>query len=126
MDEKVLEFLGRTADWAPHSEWLNYAPYGMEVYVRVGVRKVPWSKTPVKCFDVANVNVEEQRQGLGIFSRWMTQLHELLLTRGFAAIRIENVLNPRLADKLRRHHWVEVTGFSEDIAPTFLLPLQPA
>jgi hypothetical protein len=53
------------------------------------------------CFDIANVNVQEEFRGKGIFTEWLTKTIRLVLDQEFDAIYVENVLNPRLAMHFR-------------------------
>jgi GNAT superfamily N-acetyltransferase len=74
------------------SQWLFY-PF-MKIYVRRGIR------IHGETFDVASINVDEDEQGKGIFTAWLTELERHL--EGKLPIYIENIQNARLVRFFKR------------------------
>lgn len=66
---------------------------GIAVYVRKAIRLSGLS--PLACLDVANVEVEKERQRQGIFRNWLAKAERVASPR-FECIYAENVHNEHL------------------------------
>lgn len=93
------------------NEWLAYDT--MKVYVRKSNRMLPASREPVRCLDIANIQVEPEVQNTGIFSVWLKDALEQALLADISAVMIENVLTERFADFFRRQGWQEIPNESQ-------------
>lgn len=86
-----------------HPEEFLYA------YVRKGDHLHPLRKTPLKCFDIANVRVSEEQRCQRIFTRWLDHVVSEARRLGYEAVYVENVLTDRFADYFRRAGWYETS-----------------
>jgi hypothetical protein len=80
----------------------------------------PITKELIKTFDIANVRVDGNKQGEGIFSKWLREVIMEAPLLGFEAIHVENVLTDRFADHFRHDvRWIEVLMLSPCTTPSF-------
>lgn len=75
--------------------WIYEPP--IEVYVRKGVHFIADLGKPVRCLDVANIEVEEDQRRQGVFKTWLKKAEQIC---PFECVYIENVQNPVLHDFL--------------------------
>jgi N-acetylglutamate synthase-like GNAT family acetyltransferase len=78
-------------------------------YVRKGDHLHPLKKTPLKCFDIANVQVSDTVQEKGIFTAWLAEVMAESKRLGYEAVHVENVLTDRFADYFRKRGWTETS-----------------
>lgn len=89
------------------NQWLNYR--NMRVYVRNALHRGPNGEY-LQSFDIANVEVVENKRGRGIFRRWLDnaeavcQLHQ-------KPLYVEEVLSPILKGALRRRGYIEAPAY---------------
>lgn len=79
--------------------WLN-SPM-ISVYVRISKRYLNLKK--YDCLDIANISQSEEYTGKGLFSQFMKQA--LKPNRIYAAIFVENILNPNLVAILLKYEF---------------------
>lgn len=82
------------------NEWIYHEH--IHIYVRKGFHALPETPFVRDTFDVATVNVDEAMQRQGIFTAWLTIAEQQAKKHGFAAVFVESVLNPQLAQWLAR------------------------
>lgn len=87
--------------------WVRIEPLKVNAYIRYSHRS-PDSGTPlVKVLDLASVEVDEGYTRRGLFTCLIAALETFSKQHGFAAVRVENVLNEGLDDALRRRGYAE-------------------
>lgn len=64
----------------------------------------------VEVLDIANISVEDEKQGKGLFRLWYAQAEELAREYNLGGIYFENVLNPTLQSFCERHGFKVVPG----------------
>ena len=74
------------------------------IFVRRSRRLLPSGKGAL-CFDLANITV--RLPGTGIFTKLLANMQSLAAEHGLDAVYIENVLNKRLAEHLRKMGYAE-------------------
>jgi hypothetical protein len=101
--EKLRKFIdeGKDAGYVPPM-WLD--DDDMKVYVRKGRHILQGGKIRVT-LDIANVTVEEDKRGKGIFSKFLEQAHEM---NPWDATYVECVHNQDLAVFLLKSGWMMV------------------
>jgi hypothetical protein len=71
---------------------------GGDIYMRHSTRLHPVTAEHLRCIDLANVELPEDRRGRGAFSIFLTELEEAVSQSDqFDAVYVENVMNERLA-----------------------------
>lgn len=118
-------FLEKSSYHMAQRAWIHYGP--MEVYVRRGHHNI-WGDQ-VEVFDIANIVVPEEHQGMGIFKEFV-QAVKVALDReerrgDIQGIFVENVLTRRFQEGLekmgfeRMHHAGDYSTL-----PHYYLPLR--
>jgi N-acetylglutamate synthase and related acetyltransferases len=102
---------------ARNNAWLYYDD--IEIYVRKSHRCFK-RDIIARTFDVANIKVNEQMQGQGIFTHWLTVIEDAARKAGFECVYVESLLNPRLADFLARRGYTQKGGIEP---PSYYLML---
>lgn len=102
--EQLVDFIKESEEKHVYNLWLGDDT--MKVYVRKGRHMVYPGKLSTT-LDIASVEVDEDKQGQGVFSDFLDKAHEM---NPWDATYIENVLNPVLATSLIRHGWLPVPG----------------
>lgn len=85
----------------------------ISVYVRRGVHYI--NEELKKCFDIANIEVDEDYQGKGIFTKFLGRVEQAAKERNLV-VYIENILEPRLVGFFERR------GYARDPRAIDLLP----
>jgi GNAT superfamily N-acetyltransferase len=98
----LLTFLASTR----RNSWLHGSK--IDVYVRKGKHSL--ENRIVDCLDIANINVEEEFQGRGIFKSWLQYTEDAAHKFNLKAVFVENILNHRLAAYLSRIGYKRQTG----------------
>jgi GNAT superfamily N-acetyltransferase len=80
----------------------------MRVYVRRGTHMIERQVT--LCLDIANIEVEEECQGQGLFTAWLAYAEQMAELRGLKAVFVENIMNKRLIPFLFRRGYSEQEG----------------
>ena len=108
-DESVLHEMVKFLSSSKRAAWI-YGDY-MHIFVRKSKRFIRHETTILEnCFDLANINVEEEHQGKGIFSDVLVQfVHEF----PHLNIYIESIINPSIEHICRKHGFVEINSNSE-------------
>ncbi len=94
------------------SRW--YYGEALQAYVRCGWSFLPRGK--VKSLVLANLTVEEERQGQGFFTALLNHLEQRSAGLDAEYLVIESVLNPRLAEALHKRGYR--TRAEAELAPT--------
>ena len=110
-----------TIDEFTHSRfrnlWIQPHPH-LNVYVRKGNHLHPLTKTMLSTFDIANIHVDGDKQGEGIFSTWLSRTENDARRLGYQALHIENVLTDRFATHFKRDtRWI----MTSHAVPSFFL-----
>ena len=87
-----------------------------EIFVRRGYHNVdPYSKTVMKCLDIANINVYQEHQGKGVLTAFLQKAEDFVdRFEEWDGIYVENVLPPRLQRYFRnREGYIEVDVMSQ-------------
>lgn len=102
--EKLRKFIdeGKDAGYVPPM-WLD--DDDMKVYVRKGRHILQAGGKIRVTLDIANVTVEEDKRGKGIFSKFLEQAHEM---NSWDATYVECVHNQDLAVFLLKSGWMMV------------------
>lgn len=79
--------------------WLYQGP--VEIYVRRGYHII--NNTVEQSLDIANINVKTPGDGIGM--RVIEKFHE---SHPFSITYIENVVNTKLYERLKRDGWIDV------------------
>jgi len=79
----------------------------LSVFVRRGFHLIDHEIK--NCFDIANINVDAEKRGQGIFTKWLSIAEAEAAQSGLAIIYIENLLNERLQHSLCGLGYLEVT-----------------
>jgi hypothetical protein len=98
--EQLKLFMQEAEERLVSSRWIH--DENMKVYVRKGRRSVYPGQMSIT-LDIATVEVDEDKQGQGLWTTFLEKAHEL---NPWEATYIENVLNPVLAESLIRHGWM--------------------
>lgn len=107
----VVRFLASKS----RNEWLSTPE--MEVFVRRSKRCHPISQRAIKCFDIANVTVNNREQG--VFTSWLGELQKIVLDAKFDAIFVESIMTERFEQYFIKRGWYRVPGIDRN----FLLML---
>lgn len=91
------------------SAWLSYMP--INIYARAQVRMC--AMEPTKVITIANIEIEESSRGHGIFRELLENLTALARLRGYGAVVVESVNNPRLLKHLLNNGFKNIYS-SED------------
>jgi len=83
------------------------ASYG-EIYVRRTMRRYDSAEYNLPTFDIANINIKEDKRGTHVFTDILEELERLLPQHGFKMIYVESIMEPRLVPFLRSRGYVEV------------------
>jgi GNAT superfamily N-acetyltransferase len=88
----------------------------MKVYVRRSVRYL--TNTPVKCLDVASIEVDEDHRGNGVFTAFLNRFEQEAkkLNR---VVYVESILEPRLYQFLLTKGYKDVPGTCETSPTVF-------
>lgn len=102
--EELQKFIDKGKDiWYVSPIWLE--DNDMKVYVRKGRHLLQSGDKIRVTLDIANVVVEEDKRGQGIFSKFLEQAHEI---NPWNATYVECVHNPELAVFLLKSGWMMV------------------
>lgn len=122
METDMLEFFqqGRLNSRA----WTSFP--GGTAYVRVTGHVLPVHEgvemdsfgRPV-CLDIANITVDEEKRGQGVFTGLLQEIESLAQERHYI-VRIESILNPGLRKFLQERGYVQDENWGE--VPTYYLP----
>lgn len=114
----IDEFIAQTAnDPVPVSAYVN-EPLFKTLYVRSFVRI--FDGAPVRFIVLANMTVEQQHQGQGVFSRLIDRIR---MAYPHLAIYVENVIDTRFQQHLTgRGFAIHMVGYPPSF---FVLPGQP-
>lgn len=99
--ESLKEFLSESEKLIINRKWID--DDDMKVYVRKSRRLLTPDLISV-CLDIASVEVEEEKQGKGIFSSFLEKAHEM---NPWDATYIECVVNQKLRAFLEREGWTQ-------------------
>lgn len=86
--------------------WIYEPP--IEVYLRKGIHYIAALSKPCLCLDIANVEVEHDKQRQGVFKAWLKKAEQLC---PFECVYIENVQNPVLHDFLVREGYSPILNW---------------
>jgi len=100
MSTSAVEFLASGL----RNSWLH--DDDMSIYVRRGAHRI--GDTVKKCFDVANINVDEKKRGRGLFTAWLAQTEIDAKAADMEAVFVESILNARLHLRLLNCGYKEV------------------
>lgn len=95
----MREFIERSDDKYIATEWLSDDK--MKVYVRRGLHYINGEGRST--LDIANVAVDEEYQGRGIFTEFLEEAHKM---NPWDATYVECVHNPALAAFLLKRFWL--------------------
>lgn len=108
-DEKLLHEMAKFLASGEKANWI----YGEHThfFVRKSLRFIREDNFKLEeCFDLANINVDEEHQGKGIFS-WV--LEQLVTEFPDMNIYIESIQNPAVEHICRKHGFVEINSHPE-------------
>lgn len=89
-------------DFLERNKWLNYGP--LEVYVRKS--QIPFDLGPN--LQIANVTVDEEHQQQGHFTRFLHEAESYAKEHEYAAVYVENVINPVLEKFLTKQGYEKI------------------
>jgi len=95
--------------------WIR-EPY-IRIYVRKSYRHLG-GKNLIPCFDIGNVEVSERHRGKKVFTRFLRRVEQHAKETG-RAVFVESVMEPRLADFLKRFGYRVDPRTEETLAPSF-------
>ena len=104
----LSEFL---ADEKLRNAWID--ELNMKVYVRRSMRMI--GDEVYKCLDIGSVEVDEDKTGKGIFTKFLARFEQEAKKIG-RVIFIESILNPRLYQYLLKNGY-KTAPRSSDISP---------
>ena len=102
--EQLADFIKESEETYTRNLWLGDDK--MKVYVRKGRHILGFGKL-VWTLDIASVEVDEDKQGQGLWTDFLDKAHEM---NPWEATHVECVHNPILAASLLRHGWMPVPG----------------
>jgi hypothetical protein len=88
--------------YIPGHRW--FMPLGSgHVYCRYSTRPAPRSAGPLRCLDLADIELPESERGHGLLTSLLEELEPVCgPSHGIQGLWLENVINQRLAAFLRR------------------------
>lgn len=103
--DELTDFLTNTKPWPASRRWLHDDETGLQVYVRYTQRFIDNKR--LTSFDIASSEVPPDKQGKGVFRKFLALLIELLdqLNVHCDIIYAENVLTVRFASFFERAGW---------------------
>lgn len=110
-----MNFDGFLSNEKIRNAWI--AERDIDVYVRRSVRLLDkTSTTATPCLDIGSVEVNEDHQGIGIFTGFLNRFEQAAEKLNRAVYIIESIQNPRLRKFLAKRGYKIVSG-STDLAP---------
>lgn len=100
--EQILTSLRELAATRAPGELVRKHLFGTDVYLYVRINRRHCGLQLLDALVIADVTVEESRQGQGLFTRLLRRLESEVPALGLQAVIAENVVNPQLLDHLVR------------------------
>ena len=79
----------------------------LECYIRYTERYLASHDQRSSSLDIANITVQEHLRSQGVFKGFVQLVNGICSKHGIQFMYVESVLEPRLADHLRRNGWIE-------------------
>lgn len=88
------------------------------MYLRLTIRRIGPDNRPVRALDLADIAVDDEHQGQGVFAAALRAVEEAAVVLGAKAVYIESVVNPIVAQAVERRGYTQ-TADSHPSMPNY-------